>query len=323
MRLHDLTLGELRDLADAAVLIAAAADAGLFGALADGPRGAEELAEELGYDTRATRIVREALVEIGLLERDGGRHRPSARCRRELCDPESETYAGRGLPHWLRSVRAATHLGEVLRRGGPVEERPAERSTERLANFVSAMAAAPAERVERIVELCLERRPRAETVLDLGGGPGHMTRAFVSRGLRGTLLDTPDVVAHVVDAFGLGDVQGLEVVAGDFTEALPPGPFDVVLASNVIHIYGPEVNRRLFRDVAEVVAPGGVVAVADFFRGRSGRAAHMGLMMLLRSEQGDAYAEEAVAGWLEEAGFGKIRVDEVDEDRHLMTGVKT
>lgn len=322
MRLHDLTLAELRDLADAAVLIAAAADAGLFRALVDGPRGAEELAEALGYDPRATRIVLEALVEIGLLERNAGGYAPSPRCRRELCDPEGEDYAGRGLPHWLRSVRATTRLGEVLRRGGPLEERPAERSPAQVARFTAAMAAAPAARIERIADLCLERHPDAATVLDVGGGPGHITRGFLRRGLRGTLLDTPDIVAHVVEHHGLAAVPDLEVVGGDFTEALPPGPFDIVLVSNVIHIYGPEVIRRLFRDVAGVLAPGGLVAVAEFFRGRSGRAAHLGLQMLLNSEQGDAYAEERVAGWLEEAGFGAVRVDALDADRHLMTGTR-
>ena len=53
------------------------------------------------------------------------------------------------------------------------------------------------------------------------------------------------------------------VVAGDFrTDRLPDGPFDTVLVSNVLHIYGPDVNRNLMAEFARGVAPGGVLAVA-------------------------------------------------------------
>ncbi len=321
MHLDDFALGDLRDLTDGMVLVAAAEDAGIFAALARGPRTPAEVAEDLGYDPRATRIVLQALSEVGFLEAVEERFAPTPRCLRELCDPDGEAYVGRGLPHWLRSVRATTQLGEVLRDGGPIETKAAARTPAQAARFTAAMAAAPAARVERIVDLCLERHPGARSVLDVGGGPGHMTRAFLRRGLRGTLLDTEDIIAHVVPAYGLDAVPGLTVVPRDFTrDTLPPGPFDVVLLSNVIHIYGEDAIRALFRASVRVLAPGGIVAVAEFFRGRSGRAAHLGLQMLLKSEQGDAHPEASVAAWLAEAGLAEIRVEELDPDRHLMIG---
>ncbi|UCC25630.1 MAG: class I SAM-dependent methyltransferase [Gemmatimonadales bacterium] len=320
MRIGDLGLGELRDLADATVLVAAASEAGLFQVLHEAPATAEAVAQGLGYDLRATRIVLHGLVETGLVEVDGGQFRLSARAERELGDPAGPGFVGRGLPHWLYAVRATTRLGEVLRRGGPLETRPARRTPDHVARFTSAMAAAPPERVQRIVDLCLERHPAARTVLDLGGGPGHMTRAFVARGLRGTLVDTADIVAHVQEAFGLRELEGLEVVAGDFTrDALPRGPFDLVLLSNVIHIYDGPTIATLFRQACEVLAPGGVLAVAEFLRGRSRRAAHLALQMLLKSDRGDAHSEEEIRGWMEDAGFGDVRVDALDRDRHLLT----
>jgi len=322
MRLDDFTLGDLRDLTDAMVLVAAAVEAGIFGSLRDGPRTPREVAAALGYDLRATRIVLQALVETGLVERAGDRFAPTPRALRELCDDSAEGYAGRGLPHWIRSVRAATRLREALRDGGPIEPRSGGRSLSEASQFMAAMAAAPIDRIERIVELCLERRPGAASVLDIGGGPGHMTRAFLRRGLRGTLLDTEDILAYVVPAYRLDAVPGLTMVPRDFTrDPLPPGPFDIVLLSNVIHIYGEDVIRDLLRAVVGVLASGGVVAVAEFFRGRSRRAAQLGLQMLLKSEGGDTYPEASVARWLEDAGLTGTRVDELDPDRHLMTAV--
>lgn len=118
MRLQDHSLAELRDLADLAVLIAAATDAGLFEALGREPATTAELAQRLKYDDRAVRITLLALEEAGLLERSGDRFQPSEQCREALCDPDAPTYAGGGLPHWLRSVRSWTRLGE-----GPVPGR--------------------------------------------------------------------------------------------------------------------------------------------------------------------------------------------------------
>ncbi|MFQ5536509.1 MAG: methyltransferase [Gemmatimonadota bacterium] len=324
MNVHDLSLVQLRDLADQAVLIAAASEAGIFRALADGPSTPSELAARLEYDERAVRITLQALAEAGLLRASGdGRFAPTDRCAAELCDPDSPDYAGGGLPLWLRSIRAWTRLSEVLRRGGPLEPRPKERSPEDVARFMAGMAAAPRARVEKIVELCLARHPEARSVLDVGGGPGHMARTFVEKGLEATLFDTRDILAYVADAYGLHDVAGLTLVAGDFREdPLPPGPFDIVLISNVMHIYSAEENRALVRHAAEVLAPGGVLAIAEFVRGRSGKAARFGVQMLLRSEGGDAYSGAEFAEWIQAAGLGDMDVEDVDPDRQLITARK-
>jgi SAM-dependent methyltransferase len=323
VRIDHLTLGELRDLADATVLVAAAADAGLLEALHAAPASADEAADLLAYDPRATRIVLQALAETGFVEEAEGRFRLTERGARELGDPRAPGFVGRGLPHWLCSIRGATRLAEVLRLGGPLEKRAPRRSPEDVARFTSAMSAAPPERIRRMVDLCLARCPDARRVLDLGGGPGHVSRAFVERGLRATLFDTPDIVAHVGKAFGLEAVEGLDLVAGDFNrDPLPEGPFDVVLLSNVIHIYGEATVAALFEKGAGVLGPGGVLAVAEFLRGRSHRAAPMGLQMLLRSEAGDTYSADAIGEWLTAAGLTDVEVGALDEDRHLVTAVQ-
>lgn len=316
----DHTLGELRDMADLTVAVAACHAAGLFEALADRPATPEELAERLGYDARAVRIALLAMEEAGLLERRGGRLAPTPACRRRLCEPEDPDYAAGGLAHWLSSIRDRTRLDEVIRRGGPVEKGEKEWDEERVARFMSAMAAAPDERVRRIVDLCLDRHPDPRSLLDVGGGPGHMSRVFVNRGLTAVLFDAESVVGHVAEAYNLAGMEGLELVAGDFTtDPLPEGPFDIVLLSNVLHIYPPDTNRRVLGEAARVAAPGGVVAVAEFLRGHSGRAARFGVQMLLKTDGGDAYSAEEVGAWLEEAGFEGARVDDIDEDRQLVT----
>lgn len=323
MDIHGIPLAELRDLAEITVAVAVATDTGVFEALGDAPASPTEVASRTGLDERAVGILLAMLAEEGLLVReDEERYRPTEECRRELCRPDGADFVGGGLPHWLESLRDWTRLGRVLRTGEPLSSGE-ERDEEDIERFMAAMAAAPDQRVRRIVRACLDRHPDARTVLDLGGGPGHMARAFVEEGLEATLLDTPETVDVVEREYGLDGVEGLTLERGDFLEdPLPSGPFDIVLLSNILHIYGPEQNRAVLRKVGEVTAPGGVAAVGEFVRGESGRAARFAVLMLMKTESGDTYTKEELTEWLQAAGFQEVRVEDVDEDRQLVTAVR-
>jgi SAM-dependent methyltransferase len=321
---NDLSFDELRDLSEGMVTVAAAVDAGIFAELGRKPAGAPELAARLDLDERAVGVVLPVLAQLGFLERDGShRYHLTSRPEGELADPESPDYQGGGMPLWLENLRAWTRLPRVLREGGPVdrvlEEEPDD-DTRRLPRFMAGMAAAPRSRVERLVDGVLERHPGPRTLLDLGGGPGHISRAFVDRGLEVTMLDLPETVEFVREAYALDRVDGLRTVAGDFLEdPLPPGPFDAVLLSNILHMLSPDECGRLIRKVADVTAPGGVVGVADFVRGRSPRAVRFAVVMLLRTEGGDTYTLDDHRQWFRAAGFGEMQVTDLDPDRQLLT----
>ena len=323
MRIDDRSLAELRDQAETTVAVAAAYAAGVFRALGEGAASAEEVAGRAHLDRRAVAILLPALAEAGLLEREDDRYRPTAACRRGLCDPDSADFVGGGLPHWLHNLQGWTRLDMVLRTGEPLRSTRRQRTREDRARFMAAMAAAPAERLRKLVDVCLARVPGARTALDVGGGPGRMARELVERGLEVTLFDTPPTVEFVADEYGLAEVKHLRLVGGDFTvDPLPDGPFDIVLLSNVLHIYGPETNRRLLEEVARVSAPGGVVAVQDFVRGRSSRAARFALVMLMRTDGGNTYGEDEIGGWMEGAGLVDVRLEDLDPDRQLVTARK-
>jgi len=336
--IEGLALTRLRDLAELTATVGAAATVGIFRGLREEPAAAEELARRLDLDGRAVAILLPVLEEAALLHRlRDGRYTVTPSARRHLADPDAEEYEGGGLPLWLENLRAFTRLPEVLREGGPLERAvgadaagdEAGADEEALARFMAAMAAAPRARIERLVDRCVERLGARTTtsgpprVLDLGGGPGHMSRVFTEKGFRAVLFDKPETVRYVGDAYGLDGEAEIDLVGGDFVEdPLPQGPFDVVLLSNIIHIYSAETNRELLEKVSRVIRPGGVVAVADFLRGRSPRAARFALVMLLRTGGGDTYAEEEVEAWLEAAGFTDPACSSIDDDRHLITAVR-
>jgi SAM-dependent methyltransferase/DNA-binding transcriptional ArsR family regulator len=352
MNFHDHSLLELRDLAESVVTVAAAVEAGLFRALADGPASARELADRIGLDPRAVGITLPVLAELGLAEPDAGgdtadagdagdaaRYRLTGRGRRELGDPASPDYLAGGLPLWLENLRAWTTLADPLRTGRPVSragtgdqegagdgvgdgaEDDASRR-EHIARFMAGMAAAPGERVSRLVDGVLARRPGAATLLDLGGGPGHIARLFVERGLDVVLVDRPEVEEFVRDEYALDRVAGLRTVGADLLEdPLPSGPFDVVLLSNILHMLSPDQCVALLAKARAVLAPGGVVAIADFVRGRSPRAARFALVMLLRTEGGNTYTFQEHEAWLARTGFHTPQLTDLDPERQLITAI--
>jgi SAM-dependent methyltransferase len=331
MGFGELALVELRDLAESVVTVAAATEAGVFRALHDAPANPEELARKLELDARAAAILLPVLAELGLVEQTGpdGRFRLSARGERELGDPGSPDFQAGGLPLWLENLRAWTTLADTLRSGEPVsraaagdEEEDEETRRARIARFMDGMAAAPGERVRRLVDAVLVRRPAARTILDVGGGPGHIARAFVERGVDAILLDQPDVVEFVREAYGLDGVEGLGLVGGDFLrDPLPDGPFDIVLLSNVLHMLEPRECRALLEKARAALVPGGVVAIADFLRGRSPRAARFALVMLLRTDGGNTYTLEQHEAWLAGSGFQDVELAALDPERQLVTAV--
>lgn len=319
-----LSLNEWRDAAELAVVAAVAVEAGLFQGLMAGPADPPALAGRLGLDARAVRIVLPVLAEVGIVEERDGAFALTAVGRDLLADPTSPRYIAGGMALWLENLRAMLRLPEVLATGRPVVPRGAAAEQEGIARFMAGMAARPREQVARAVDLALTRRPAARRVLDIGGGPGLYAREFLRRGVeRVTLFDLPATVDYVAEAYRLKDVPGLELARGDFlVDPLPAGPHDLVLLSNILHIYSPAQNLDLLRKAHGVLHPGGAVAVGDMVRGRSTRAARFAIVMLLRTEAGDTYTEEEYREWLERAGFGSVRVDDIDPERQLITALR-
>ena len=111
----------------------------------------------------------------------------------------------------------------------------------------------------------------------------------------------------------LGDeASDIALLSGDFTQGLPAGPFDLVYLGNVNHIYNPETNAALMRDVFATSSPGGSVAIQDYVWGRSPRAAMFAVNMLQATEDGGVWTEAQFRDWLTDAGFVDVEVADLD-----------
>ncbi len=321
--------------AEWALAAAAAQQLGFFEALSAGPLPAERLAGSLGLDPRGTGILLGVLLDLGLVRNEPEGYRLTGQGRARFVDSDAPDFEAAAMRQWRGNIRRwASQLETAVRTGEPPEGPPAaagvelqeaEDEEEALARFMAALASKRPELVEGVVEACRDRLrevgidPAQARCLDLGGGPGTFARRFAAWGGETVLAERHEVVEHVRDAYGLADVPGLRLWAGDFLEDFPEGPFDLVLLANITHIYDPSTNARLLERIAAATRPGGIVAILDFVRGVSEFASLFAITMLLQTRRGDTYSRADYERWLRAAGYTGIRLASVDPDRQLIT----
>ncbi len=298
------------------LLVGAAAGVGLFGALMDGPLTEKELAAKIRADERSLWVVAEALIEAGYLVRDGQRVGLSGEARDMLYNPGSELYTGFSFMHGYDLCRSWLTLPEVIRSGTAAVRK---RTGEGLKSFIQSMALNAMKMAPIITRDCMEGLGGGIAVLDAGGGPLTYAMEFASLGARVTVLDLPEVVEIMAPELKPG--SGIEMIPGDMTAALPPGPFDLIYLGNVSHIFDEGGNIELLRRAYGVLRPGGRIAIQDFVRGVSPRAAMFGVNMLVNTPKGGTWTLEQYRDWLAGAGFGAIAMKDYGE-RQLITAEK-
>src|SRR5581483_1647975 len=114
--------------------------------------------------------------------------------------------------------------------------------------------------------------PRA---LDVAGGAGRNAIWLARRGLAVTLVDVSPVALERARAAAARAGVSLDLVAADLErEALPPGPFDVVVSVDFLW-------RPLFAALPAVLTPGGILVVVHPTRRNLERHAHPTARFLL------------------------------------------
>ena len=166
-----------------------------------------------------------------------------------------------------------------------------------------------------------------QRVLDLGGGSGAYSIAFVRANPRATaeVLDLPDVIPltqEYIRRAGLAD--RVHARAGDMLRDSLGTGFDLVLVSAICHMFSPEENRSLFQRAHAALAPGGRLLVQDFILEPEKTAPRFAtlfsLNMLVGTVGGASYSEQEYALWLTEAGFSEVNRVRLPGPAGLMIG---
>lgn len=242
----------------------AAARLGIADVLADGPRSAEEISEEIGTDADATHRLLRACASFGVFTQDGhGRFglNPLASSLRS------------GVPDSVRPI--VLMLGDPLyqapwgqlaysvKTGAPAAEKVhgkpmwslLEEETEFASIFDDAMTCLTA--LDWPAVAAAYDFARFSTIVDVGGGHGQLLALMLAAApdAKGMLLERPEVVRtaerHLADA---GVLARCRLESGSFFEAVPPGG-DLYVLRRVIHDWDDGPAGEILRTVRRSMSP--------------------------------------------------------------------
>jgi len=313
-----------------------AVEVGLFTELAEsGPLDAEALRGKLGLHERSAHDFFDALVALGMLEREDGRYRNTAETDLFL-DRNKPSYQG-GLLEMLnaRLFGFWNSLTEGLRTGEPQNEAKTGDGNlfdaiygdpALLRGFARAMTASsigPAQAMAAMFPW-----DRYKTVIDIGCAEGcvPVQVALAHPHMEGGGFDLAPIgplFEEYVAAAGVDD--RLRFHPGDFfTDELPGA--DVLVMGRILHDWDMDEKRLLLEKAHAALPEGGALivyeAIIDDDRRENAFGLLMSLNMLIETPGGFDYTGADCQGWMKDAGFGETYVQHLGGPTSMVVGIK-
>ncbi|MEE8452439.1 MAG: methyltransferase [Thermoguttaceae bacterium] len=301
-----------------ACVIGAAAELDLFTLLGCRPLSADEVADQLRADRRATAMLLDAVAALDLLDKQDDRYRLPD----ELLPLLSEEGTDNILPmvrHRMNVLRGWSQLAWVTRAGIPGPRQASIRGPagDREA-FIAAMHTYSGPVADELVARL--GPPKFKHLLDVGGASGTWTLAFLRavEAAKATIFDLPDALGQARQRIGRTEfAERIDFAPGDFyVDDLPVGA-DYAWVSAIVHQHSREHNRDLFAKVHAALAPGGRIAIRDIVmkpsRTEPLEGAMFAINMLVHTDTGGTFTMDELAEDLQAAGFVEPRLEVEDE----------
>lgn len=310
---------------------------GLFDELAKGQASAEVLAYRLRLHPAALERLLNALVAMGMLEREASRYRNTAEADAFLVRDRPSYVGGQvehlGQLHW----RLWQHLADAVRENSPRVKQvfgpgfdmleTVYSEPQQIRSFVQGMhnlTVAAAEEIAGAFDLS-----GYECLMDVGGGSGALAIAAARRypHLRGIIFELPAVCAvaqEYLEQYGVA--ERVRTHAGDFfrPDSLPTEA-DVIALGWVLHDWPADRCRTILRNCHQALRPGGAVLLCEKLLDESRAGPLQATLMDLHSlvsTGGQERPASVYRAMLEGAGFGGVEVRTLQGNRDLVVGRK-
>jgi hypothetical protein len=316
-----------------------AVELGVFSELAKGAQSGGELRQNLGLHERSARDFFDALVALGLLQRDGDRYSNTPetdlfldRAKRSYVGGILEMANDRLYPFWaLLTQGLKSGQPQSLDREGDTTTGAAAfdilyQDEGRLRQFAQSMTG-----ISMGAAIAIAHKfpwDRYKSFVDVGAAEGgtpvqialahpHLT------GIGVDLAGIEPVFNAYVAANGLSD--RLRFQAGDiFAEPLPKA--DVVLLGHMLHGWDLNEKRSMLSRAYEALPEGGAVvvyeAIIDDERRQNAFGLLMSLNMLIETPGGFDFTGADCQGWMREAGFRDTYLEHLVGPDSMVVGFK-
>ncbi|WP_328304448.1 acetylserotonin O-methyltransferase (plasmid) [Streptomyces sp. NBC_00435] len=264
-------IGRLNTAYAQSKLLHSAVEVGVFELLAEGPASLKEIEERLELHPRLLRDFCDGLVALGLLEREDGTYRNSAKTEQVLLK-DSPLYLGsavltassRHLPMWGKLTEALRDgLPKAAGAAGPDVFLKLYENKDAARKFLAHMDSAHATVGPQLAQAL--DWSRYSSFIDVGGARGNVAAAIAQAHphLTGGVFELPAVEPlfdEHVERLGLANRVFFH--SGDFFEK-PMPQTDVVILGHVLHDWALEERRTLLKRAFEAVRPGGALVIYD------------------------------------------------------------
>jgi O-methyltransferase/methyltransferase family protein len=312
-----------------------AIELGVFSELAEASSlDGDALRERLGLHSRSATDFFDALVALGMLERDDTGYANT---------PATELFLDRAKPSYVGGMLEMANarlygfwgsLTEGLRTGVPQNEaKGGEDFFEalyadplRLAQFARAMSSLSVGTGQAIAAKFPWRDHGS--VIDIGCAEGAVPVqiALAHDHVTGGGFDLPPI-APIFDSYvsGFGLDERLSFTAGDFfADPLPSA--DVFVMGHILHDWNNDEKQLLLRKAYDALPGGGALivyeAIIDDERRRNAFGLLMSLNMLIETPGGFDYTGADCCGWMQEAGFRESYVEPLGGPDSMVVGIK-
>jgi hypothetical protein len=307
----------------------------LFTELAKHPEELSAVQSRLGLHHRSARDFLDALVALGMLQREDGVYRNTA---------ETDLFLDKAKPSYIGGVlEMANHrlypfwggLTDALRTGNPQNETSHGQEPlfetlyadpARLKEFLGAMTGVSHGANMRIAQAFPWKE--YSTFADIGTAQGDLVVQIAEANdhLKGVGFDLP-VVEPIFEEYvsTSSAADRISFTGGDFfADPLPSA--DVILMGHVLHDWGLDDKRMLVGKVYDALPEGGAFvvyeALIDDERRQNAFGLLMSLNMLIETDEGFDYTGADCQAWMAEAGFRESRVEHLVGPDSMVIGIK-
>ncbi|MHC4267281.1 MAG: methyltransferase [Planctomycetota bacterium] len=301
----------------------------LFTLIKDTGKSCKYVTKKLRIDFRATEMMLNALVSLGLMSKIKGIYKNSAISNRYLVK-DRPLYQGDRIRHFHNMWDSWSRLDDAIRTGKPTayDNLGNDVDSKRLREFILAMHNGGKVQVGEIFrKLHIEKY---YSLLDLAGGQGTYAVSFVEKNpnMSAVVFDLPDVIKITREHIKKSGLKGrISTKAGNCLEDnFGKELYDIVLVSHLLHIYEPVENKKILKKCWDSLLKNGMIIINEFVLNTKKTqpvfSTLFSLNMLIGTCRGSSYSAVQMSEWLKKAGFKKIKRVNLDMDSDLIIGYK-
>ena len=304
----------------------AAFELGIMKKIAKQYKSAQKISDELHLSVEGLKRLLSVLCVLEIVKKNQDMYCLADEYK-DMFESDSEEYIGDLIRHEIHLQKRWLQLSLSVQSGLPIKKTDEIQSVEDRRRFINAMANI-GERTAPIILDKIQFRGD-ENILDLGGGPGRYIRELCEKfpGIQVTLFEKPETVKAAKQMLKkLPVYQRMHFIAGDFFKDELGKGYDVILISNVVHIYGFKEIDLILNKCYQALGTSGRILIKDYFldEDKTGPeyATIFSLHMFLSTDHGRCYSESEFYKLLKKTGFKKGKKTILTGSSLILEGIK-